>query len=42
MGERPPGTPYSYRIEARFSDDSGTGQRVRGRICTVSFSRKER
>jgi hypothetical protein len=42
IGERPPGTPYSYRIEARFSDDSGTGHRVRGRICTVSFSRKER
>jgi hypothetical protein len=40
IGERPPGTPYSYRIEAKFSDDSGTGHRVKGRACTVSFSRK--
>ena len=41
IGERPPGTPYSYRIEARFSADSGTGHRLKGRACTVSFSRKE-
>jgi hypothetical protein len=42
IGERPPGTPYSYRIEAKFADESGTGHRVKGRVCTVSFSRKER
>lgn len=40
IGERPPGTPYSYRIDARFSENSGTGHRVKGRICTASFSRK--
>ncbi len=38
--ERPPGTPYSYRIDARFSENSGTGHRLKGRTCTVSFSRK--
>jgi hypothetical protein len=42
IGERPRGTPYSYRIEARFSEDSGAGQRVKGRACTVSLSRKVR
>jgi hypothetical protein len=39
LGERPPGTPYRYQIDARFSDQSGTGHRVKGRTCTVSFSR---
>jgi hypothetical protein len=41
VGERPPGTPYGYRIDARFADNSGTGHRVKGRSCTVTFSRKE-
>ena len=40
VGERPPGTPYSYRIEASFSEKSGAGHRLKGRTCTVSFSRK--
>jgi hypothetical protein len=38
--ERPPGAPYSYRVEATFSENSGSGHRVKGRTCTVSFSRK--
>jgi hypothetical protein len=42
IGERPRGTPYSYGIEARFSEDSGTGHRVKGRACTVFFSKKAR
>jgi hypothetical protein len=42
IGERPPETPYSYRIDAMFSDESGTGHRIKGRACTVSFSRTER
>jgi hypothetical protein len=42
IGERPRGTPYSYGIEARFSEDSGTGHRVKGRACTVLFSKKAR
>jgi hypothetical protein len=42
LGERPPGTPYSYRIDASFSDKSGTGHRVKNRNCTVSFNRQSR
>ncbi len=38
--ERPPGTPYSYHIDATFSESTGVGDRVKGRACTVSFSRK--
>jgi hypothetical protein len=40
VGERPPGTPYTYRVDARFSETSGTGHRVGGRSCKLSFSRK--
>jgi hypothetical protein len=40
IGERVRGTPYSYRVETRFSADSGSGHRTKGRNCTVSFSRK--
>jgi hypothetical protein len=39
-GERPRGTPYRYQIEARFAGDSGSGQRTKGRDCTVTFARK--
>jgi hypothetical protein len=38
-GHLPPGTPYKYRIEARFSGDSGNGGRVSGRPCKISFSK---
>lgn len=40
VGERPPGTPYGYRVDARFSENSGTGHRVKGRACTVTFSKQ--
>ena len=40
VGERRAGTPYSHHIDAKFSDNSGTGHRVKGRTCTVSFNRK--
>jgi len=40
IGERPRGTPYRYRVEAKFSENSATGHRVEGRTCTLSFSRK--
>jgi len=40
MEHSPPGTPYKYRIDARFSDNSGSGRRVEGRTCKVSFKRK--
>lgn len=39
-GHRPPGTPYKYRVDAKFSENSGTGHRVEGRTCKVSFNRK--
>jgi hypothetical protein len=37
---RPPGTPYRYLIDARFTGNAATGHRVSGRTCAVSFSRK--
>lgn len=39
VGQRPPGTEYGYHIEANFSDATGTGNRVEGRRCTVTFTR---
>ncbi len=41
VGHRPAGTEYGYHIEAKFSGDSGTGKRVEGRPCSVTFSRKQ-
>ena len=40
VGHRPAGTRYGYHIDAKFSEDSGTGKRVEGRSCSVDFSRK--
>jgi hypothetical protein len=40
VGRRPAGTQYSYHIETAFIDASGTGNRVEGRPCTVTFTRK--
>jgi hypothetical protein len=40
IGHLPPGTPYKYRIEAKFSNDSGIGYRVSGRTCKVSFNKE--
>ncbi len=40
VGRRPAGTRYGYNIEAKFSEESGTGQRVEGRKCSVTFARK--
>jgi hypothetical protein len=42
VGQRPAGTAYGYHVDARFSGDAGTGHRVEGRPCTVSFARKEK
>lgn len=33
------GKRYSYRVNARFTETSGTGERATGRVCTFSFSR---
>jgi hypothetical protein len=40
IGHRPAGTQYGYHIEAKFAEDSGTGKRVEGRSCSVTFDRK--
>ncbi|HUA88532.1 MAG TPA: hypothetical protein VL994_03815 [Steroidobacteraceae bacterium] len=40
VGDRPAGTAYGYHVEARFAGDSGTGHRVEGRPCQVSFTRR--
>ncbi len=41
-GHLPPGTPYRYRIEAKFSNAAGTGYRVSGRTCKISFNKEVR
>jgi hypothetical protein len=40
VGQRPAGTEYGYHVAARFSETSGTGQRVEGRPCTVVFTKR--
>jgi len=40
VGHRPAGTQYGYHIEAKFSGDSGSGKRVEGRACTITFEKK--
>jgi hypothetical protein len=42
VGRRPAGTRYGYHIEAQFSEQSGTGKRVEGRSCSVTFSKNEK
>jgi hypothetical protein len=42
IGHRPAGTQYGYHIEAKFSEESGTGKRVEGRPCSVTFTKKKR
>lgn len=41
VGRRPAGTRYGYHIDAKFTGDSGTGKRVEGRPCSVTFSRNK-
>lgn len=41
VGQRPAGSAYGYHVEARFSGTAGSGHRVEGRPCTVSFTRKD-
>jgi hypothetical protein len=40
VGSRPAGTPYAYHVDAHFDGRDGTGRRVEGRPCSVTFSRK--
>ena len=39
VGQRPAGTRYGYHIEANFSDVTGTGNRVEGRPCALTFTK---
>jgi hypothetical protein len=40
VGHRPAGTQYGYHVDAKFTEESGTGKRVEGRPCSVTFARK--
>jgi hypothetical protein len=40
VGHRPAGTSYGYHLDVRFSGASGTGHRVEGRPCTVTFTKQ--
>jgi hypothetical protein len=40
VGHVPPGTPYKYRVEAKFANGAGTGYRVSSRTCRISFNQK--
>jgi hypothetical protein len=42
VGQRPAGTAYGYHVDAKFSGDAGTGHRVEGRPCTVTFARDKK
>jgi hypothetical protein len=42
VGRRPKGTEYGYHIEAMFTQDSGSGKRVEGRPCSVTFTKAEK
>lgn len=39
VGHRPAGTGYGYHIDAKFSGKKGSGKRVEGRPCDVTFER---
>jgi hypothetical protein len=41
VGHRPKGTAYGYHIDAKFSDKDGSGKRVEGRPCDVTFAKKD-
>lgn len=40
VGQRPKGTQYGFHVASMFTDKSGTGSRVEGRPCSVTFTRK--
>jgi hypothetical protein len=39
VGQRPAGSKYGYHVTSKFTEQSGSGARVEGRPCTVTFSR---
>ena len=40
IGHAPKGTQYGYHVVATFQDAGGTGKRVEGRSCELTFSRR--
>ena len=40
VGHIPTGSEYGYHVDAKFSEESGTGKRVEGRPCSVTFTKK--
>jgi hypothetical protein len=40
VGQAPAGTGYGYHVNALFQDASGTGRRVEGRHCDLTFTRQ--
>jgi hypothetical protein len=40
VGHIPKGSEYAYHVEAKFSGHEGSGHRVEGRACDVTFSRQ--
>lgn len=41
VGDRPAGTEYGYHVDTQFADAKGSGHRVEGRPCTVTFAKKD-
>jgi hypothetical protein len=40
VGQRPKGTQYGFHVASTFTDKAGTGSRVEGRPCSVTFTKK--
>ena len=40
VGQRPSGTSYGYHVNAHFEATQGSGTRVEGRPCTVTFMKE--
>jgi hypothetical protein len=40
VGQRPKGTQYGFHVASTFTEKSGTGTRVEGRPCSVTFMKK--
>jgi hypothetical protein len=41
VGHVPAGSAYGYHVDAKFSETSGSGHRVEGRPCTVTFTKQK-
>lgn len=39
VGHRPAGTEYGYHVDAKFAGQEGTGKRVEGRPCEITFTK---